>query len=64
MVLQYRIKRQKRWKKYPGKDKIKVSLSKLDFRLLTEDKKRVLSEGSYSKVLRRFRQVEFFKHRK
>ena len=64
MVLQYKLKTEKRWKKYPGKDKIEKSVSNYNFRLLTEDKTKVLSEGSYSKVLKRFRQIEFFKHRK
>ena len=64
MVLQYKLKTEKRWKKYPGKGKIEKSVSNYNFRLLTEDKTKVLSEGSYSKVLKRFRQIEFFKHRK
>lgn len=64
MVLQYKLKKEKRWKKYPGKDKIEGSVSDYDFRLLSEDKKRVLVEkGSYAKVMKRFRQIEFFKHR-
>lgn len=63
MVLQFKLKSEKRWKKYPGKDKLKVPVSKCDFRLLTEDKKKILVEGNYSKVLKRFRQIEFFKHR-
>ena len=65
MVLQYKLKTQTRWKKYPGKDKLKESVSKYDFRLLSEDRKKVLAEkGSYAKVMKRFRQIEFFKHRK
>lgn len=64
MVLQYKLKTEKKWKEYPGKDKLKLGVSKYDFRLLTEDKKRILCEGNYSKVLKRFRQIEFFKHRK
>ena len=64
MVLQYKLKTEERWKKYPGKDKLKHSVSKYDFRLLSSDKKRVLAEkGSYTKVMKRFRQIEFFKHR-
>lgn len=64
MVLQYKLKTEKRWKKYPGKDKIEVPVSKCDFRLLSEDKKKVLADkGSYTKVMKRFRQIEFFKHR-
>ena len=64
MVLQYKLKAEKRWKKYPGKDKLKYSLSKCDFRLLNEAKTKVLvPKGSYNKVLKRFRQIEFFKHR-
>jgi len=64
MVLQYRTGPSGRWMKYPGKDKINGKPENFEFRLLTEDKSRVLSEGSYQKVLRRFRQVEFFKHHK
>ena len=66
MVLQYKPKGDKksRWKKYPGKDKLEGSVTKYDFRLLTEDKSKLLSQGNYSKVLKRFRQIEFFKHRR
>ena len=64
MVLQYKLKTEKRWKKYPGKDKIKVSVTKCDFRLLSENKSKILvDKGSYTKVMKRFRQIEFFKHR-
>ena len=64
MVLQYKPKSEKRWRKYPGKHKLKGAVGKFNFRLLSEDKKKVLSEGSYAKVLKRFRQIEFFKRRK
>ena len=63
MVLQYKLKTGGNWKKYPGKDKMPVPVSKCDFRLLTKDKKKLLSEGNYTKVLKRFKQIEFFKHR-
>ena len=64
MVLQYKLKREARWKKYPGKDKLKESVSKYDFKLLNETKTKVLvPKGSYKKVLKRFRQIEYFKHR-
>lgn len=67
MVLQYRKKQtgvQARWKKYPGKDKIEGGVSQYEFRLLNEAKTKVLVEpGPYSKVLKRFRQIEYFKHR-
>jgi hypothetical protein len=64
MVLQYKLKKEGRWKKYPGKDKMKFSVSKCDFRLLNKDKSKVLAgPGSYTKVLKRFRQIEFFKSR-
>ena len=63
MVLQYKKKSEKRWKKYPGKDKVKGSLSSYDFRLLNEAKTKILAKGNYSKVMKRFRQIEFFKHR-
>ena len=65
MVLQYKLKKETRWKKYPGKNKIRGSVSKYDFRLLSENKKKVLvDKGTYPKVMKRFRQIEFFKHRK
>ena len=65
MVLQYKPKSGERWKKYPGKDKIKGSIRNYDFRLLNESKTKVLVPlGSYNKVMKRFRQIEFFKHRK
>ncbi len=64
MVIQYKLKSETRWKDYPGKSKMKVPLSQSDFRLLTKNKKKVLVEkGSYAHVLKRFRQIEFFKHR-
>jgi len=64
MVLQYRSKKLKgRWKHYNGKGKLEESVGNYEFRLLDEGKTRILSEGSYTKVLRRFRQIEFFKHR-
>lgn len=64
MVMQYKKKGESRWRKYPGKDKLKESVSKYDFRLLNKDKTKVLVEkGAYSKVLKRFRQIEFFKRR-
>ena len=64
MVFQYKLKKEKRWRKYPGKDKMKHPVSKCDFRLLNESKTKTLAKGNYSKVLKRFRAIEFFKHRK
>jgi len=65
MVLQYRLKGDSRWRKYPGKDKMKVALSKCQFRLLNESKTKILvGPSSYTTVLKRFRQIEFFKHRR
>ena len=65
MVLQYKPKDKTRWRDYPGKDKLDLPVSKWDFRLLSEDMKKVLAgKGSYAKVMKRFRQIEFFKHRK
>lgn len=64
MVLQYKSKSGGNWKDYPGKDKIKGSVDDYDFRLLNETKTKVLVEkGSYAKVMKRFRAIEFFKHR-
>lgn len=63
MVLQYKLKDKKRWNDYPGKAKIKGSVNDYDFRLLNEAKTKVLVEkGSYEKVMKRFRAIEFFKH--
>ena len=63
MVLQYRPKSGGRWKKYPGKERIEGSVDKYRFRLLNEAQTKVLvEEGPYDKVLKRFRQIEFFKH--
>jgi len=65
MVLQYKLKTGKTWKNYPGKNKIKEPMNKYNFRLLSEDKKKILvDKGSYEKVMKRFRQIEFFKHKK
>ena len=65
MVLQYKTKSATRWKDYPGKDKLEKDPNHYDFRLLSEDKKKVLAEkSSYKKVMKRFRQIEFFKHKK
>ena len=64
MVLQYKAKSSARWRDYPGKDKIVGSVDSYDFRLLNKDKTKVLVEkGSYEKVMKRFRQIEFFKHK-
>lgn len=64
MVLQYKLKGETRWKKYPGKAKLKLAVSKYDFRLLNSSKTKVLVEKtSYDKVMKRFRQIEFFKRR-
>lgn len=64
MVLQYKLKTETRWKKYSGKDKLKFPVSKYDFRLLNESKTKVLvPKGSYDKIMKRFRQIEFFKHK-
>lgn len=64
MVLQYKSKKDKKWKKYPGKDKVKGAMSKYNFRLLNEAKTKTLAQGNYQKVLKRFRAIEFFKHRR
>ena len=64
MVLQYKAKKETRWKKYPGKEKIESAVSKYDFRLLNEAKTKVLvPKASYAKVMKRFRAIEFFKHK-
>jgi len=63
MVLQYKLKTQARWKDYPGKEKLEKPVSSYDFRLLSENRKKILADkGPYEKVMKRFRQIEFFKH--
>lgn len=66
MVLQYKEKREgARWKDYPGKSKIEKNPRQYNFRLLSQDKSEVLvDKGTYDKVLKRMRQIEFFKHKK
>ena len=64
MVLQYKKRSAVRWKDYPGKAKVEGDVRDYDFRLLSKDKVKVLVEkGDYDKVLKRFRQIEFFKRR-
>ena len=64
MVLQCKLKKETRWKKYPGKDKLEFSVGKYDFRLLNSEETKVLvPRGNYAKVMKRFRQIEFFKHK-
>jgi len=65
MVLQYKKKSASRWKDYPGKDKIEGDVKNYDFRLLDKDRSKVLvDKGPYEKVMKRFRQIEFFKHQR
>jgi hypothetical protein len=64
MVLQYKLKTSTRWKDYPGKSKLRFGVGKYDFRLLSENRKKILvDKGSYTKVMKRFRQIEFFKRK-
>lgn len=65
MVLQYKEKKTSNWKNYPGHNKIKGNPQEYDFRLLSHDGKKILVEGgTYDKVLKRMRQIEFFKNKK
>jgi len=66
MVLQYKRKDGgRRWTDYPGKDKVKGDVHDYWFRLLSHDKSKVLVEqDEYDPVLKRFRQIEFFKRKK
>jgi len=65
MVLQYKLKNEKRWKDYPGKSNLKFPVSKYDFRLLNSSKTKILvDKAGYTEVMKRFRQIEFFKHRR
>jgi hypothetical protein len=62
MVIQYKSKKSGTWQDYKGKDKLKYGVSHYNFRFLTKDKSRVLITGNYKTVLKRLRQIEFFKH--
>jgi len=65
MVLQYKLKTESKWKDYPGKSKLKFPVNKYDFRLLSHDKGKILVErANYKAVMKRFRQIEFFKHKR
>jgi len=65
MVLQYKLKTEEKWKKYPGKNKLKYPIGKYNFRLLNESKTKILvPKSNYKKVMKRFRQIEFFKYQK
>jgi hypothetical protein len=65
MVLQYKPKTGGRWTDYKGKDKLKEEVSDYEWRLLSHDKSKVLVNATnYTKVMKRFRQIEFFKHKK
>jgi hypothetical protein len=62
-VLQYRLKKEVRWKEYKGKSKLKYATGRYDFRLLSSNNKKVLvAKTNYKKVMKRFRQIEYFKH--
>ncbi len=63
MVLQYKKKESGSWRDHKGKDKLKESVSKYFWRLLSHDKSKVLVKPTnYAKAMKRFRQIEFFKH--
>ncbi len=63
MVLQYKLKTGGRWEDYKGKDKLKKSVSNYYFRLLSHNRKKILvNKSSYTKVMKRFHQIEYFKH--
>lgn len=65
MVLQYKLKSAKSWRDYPGKNKLKGEFIKYDFRLLSEDRKKIIvRKADYDFVMKRVRQIEFFKMRK
>ena len=66
MVLQYRKKKDdSRWRDYPGEKNITGDPQEYKFRLLSHDKSKILeNEGTYEKVLKRMRQIEFFKRKK
>ncbi len=65
MVLQYKLKTGGKWQDYKGKDKLKKSVNNYEFRLLSEDRKKILvKKTNYARVMKRFRQIEYFKHKR
>lgn len=53
------------WRDYPGKKNVEGNPEDYEFRLLSHDrKKKIVESGSYGAVLRRMRQVEFWKRRR
>ena len=51
MVLQYKLKKEKRWKDYNGKNKLELSTNRYDFRLLSSKRKKLLvDKRSYEKI--------------
>lgn len=66
MVLQYKNKTSNsKWRNYPGKQNISGVPQEYKFRLLSRDKSKILEkEGTYEKVLKRMRQIEFFKRKR
>ena len=65
MVMQYKSPRGS-WRDWRNvdKDKLHYKINIYKFRLLNKDRTKVLAEGSYGKVLKRLRTIEFFKHEK
>ena len=64
MVLQYKPKKGKSWRDYNGKGRLKGKVDDYHFRLLSHDKKKIIvKQGRYPQVMKRFRQIEFFKHK-
>jgi len=65
MVIQYKKKTpNSKWIKYKGKNTLKQSVGKYWWRLLNSEKtKVVMPQNTYNKIIKRFRTIEYFKHR-
>lgn len=66
MVLEYRKRGSGlRWRVYHNKDQVHGNVTNYEFRLWTHDRTRLLvPPGPYDVVMRRFGQIEYFKHRR
>jgi hypothetical protein len=69
MVLQYKLKKGGRWIDYNGKEKFseinkKRKFFEYEWRLLNHDKTKILVQPTnYTKAMKRFKQIEFFKRK-
>lgn len=63
MVLQYKSKKSHSWRDYEGKEYLEYAPSHYDFRLLNKARTKTLAKGNYEKVMKRFKQIEYYKNK-